>query len=298
MTKTVCEHEDTTTNVAPYKSDDAIIDVTWHGTKRLQDRANGESLRAAVRMHVRLCSPHLTPIVLVFCSSGFGRAAVWPFASCQSYRPRCRCFAARRQSTVCRNLPQVFEHSSRTGSGGQRVLRLYFFSRPAVMSASAVLGHLRRITYRFHSSDVRKYALADTLRRATAAVTRAGGLNVSGLRGSPTHIKRWVVLRSPHVNKTSREHFWKKTYKRSFQWDAPATVSPGVDLEIPTLLPANVATRIVVDAPALARLRGVWETMQSSKGLGEVQSIAAEGSAAGDGPVASRAADSKAKRLS
>lgn len=144
------------------------------------------------------------------------------------------------------------------------------------MSASPVLGHLRRITYRFHSHDVRKYALADTLRRATAAVIRAGGVNVSGVRGAPTHIKRWVVLRSPHVNKTSREHFWKKTFKRSFSWDAPASVAPSVDTEIPALLPANVATRITVDVPALARLREVWDTMEKAKGLVDVEAVAAE----------------------
>lgn len=127
--------------------------------------------------------------------------------------------------------------------------------------------HVRRVTYRFRSTDVRKYALNETLRRARAAVVRAGGVLVSGEKGSRPAVRRWCVLRSPHVNKTSREHFWLRTHKRAFDWDAElGRVDDAAEEEIAAALPANVAVRVEVDAPAVARLREVWDTMQKSKG--------------------------------
>jgi small subunit ribosomal protein S10 len=148
------------------------------------------------------------------------------------------------------------------------------------MSASAAARHVRRIRFRFQSTDARRYALSETIRRAAAAVVRAGGTPVGGVSAAPPHIRRWCVLRSPHVNKTSREHFWMKTHRRSFVWDAaPGVVPAGAEIEIAELLPGNVATRVVVDAPALSRLRAVWDTMQSVKGLPDAESIAGSGGA-------------------
>ena len=45
------------------------------------------------------------------------------------------------------------------------------------------------------------------------AVLSAGG-KVSGPIPLPTHIKKYTVLRSPHVNKKSREQFEMRTHKR------------------------------------------------------------------------------------
>lgn len=136
------------------------------------------------------------------------------------------------------------------------------------MGLSAPMNHVRRVTYRFNSTDVRRYALTESIRRARAAVVRAGGVTVGHVRTAPAHIRRWCVLRSPHVNKTSREHFWLRTHRRSFAWEAPTSVvAADAEIDIAQRLPANVATRVVVDAPALWRLKDIFNTMEVARGL-------------------------------
>src|SRR3990167_10210060 len=44
-------------------------------------------------------------------------------------------------------------------------------------------------------------------------VRRTGG-HIAGPIPLPTHIERYCVLRSPHTDKKSREHFEIRTYKR------------------------------------------------------------------------------------
>ena len=45
------------------------------------------------------------------------------------------------------------------------------------------------------------------------AAERTGAV-VAGPVPLPTHIKRWCVIRSPHIDKDSREHFQLSTHKR------------------------------------------------------------------------------------
>jgi small subunit ribosomal protein S10 len=68
------------------------------------------------------------------------------------------------------------------------------------------------------------------------------GANVSGPIPLPTRINRWTVLRSPHVDKKSREQFEIRTHKRLLDIldPTPQTVdalmkldlAAGVDVEI------------------------------------------------------------------
>ncbi|MGV6803888.1 MAG: 30S ribosomal protein S10 [Ruegeria sp.] len=68
------------------------------------------------------------------------------------------------------------------------------------------------------------------------------GAQVRGPIPLPTHIDRYTVLRSPHVNKKSREQFEMRTYKRVLDivQPTPQTIdalmkldlSAGVDVEI------------------------------------------------------------------
>ena len=58
----------------------------------------------------------------------------------------------------------------------------------------------------------------------------------------PTRINKWTVLRSPHVNKKSREQMEMRTHKRILDIVSPSTatvdalmeldLSSGVDIEI------------------------------------------------------------------
>ncbi len=68
------------------------------------------------------------------------------------------------------------------------------------------------------------------------------GAKVLGPIPLPTDIRRWCVLRSPHINKRSGEHFELRTHKRLIDiLDPPATA---VDALMQLDLPAGVDIEI------------------------------------------------------
>ncbi|OGC11517.1 30S ribosomal protein S10 [candidate division WOR-1 bacterium RIFOXYA12_FULL_52_29] len=73
---------------------------------------------------------------------------------------------------------------------------------------------------------------------------RAGAL-VSGPIPLPTQKQKWCVLRSPHVDKKSREHFEMRTHKRLIDIlePPPQTVDALMQLD----LPAGVDIEIKMD---------------------------------------------------
>lgn len=123
----------------------------------------------------------------------------------------------------------------------------------------------RRITYKLQTHDVRTYLFEDAVRRTRSAVTRAGGELRGGVYAPPKQIKRWCVLRSPHVNKKSREHFWMVTHKRVFKWDAPAAVDKEAPVFISSMLPETVAIRVTEERPGLMALKDVFNTISTVK---------------------------------
>lgn len=66
------------------------------------------------------------------------------------------------------------------------------------------------------------------------AVSRAGAM-VSGPVPLPTKISKYTVLRSPHVNKKSREQFEMRTHKRLIDIINPTseTINALMKLELP-----------------------------------------------------------------
>mgnify|MGYP004488599633 CR=1 FL=1 len=67
---------------------------------------------------------------------------------------------------------------------------------------------------------------------------------VTGTIALPTRIKRFCVLRSPHVDKKSREHFEVRLYKRFIDIN---TNSPSIlDLLLKTELPSGVSCSLKV----------------------------------------------------
>nr|UEQ12034.1 ribosomal protein S10 [Kumanoa mahlacensis] len=72
-------------------------------------------------------------------------------------------------------------------------------------------------------------------------VNRTGAMSVGPIP-LPTHRKIYCVLRSPHVDKDSREHFELRTHKRLIDIYEPSSqtidalmklnLSPGVDIEV------------------------------------------------------------------
>jgi small subunit ribosomal protein S10 len=71
------------------------------------------------------------------------------------------------------------------------------------------------------------------------------GARISGPIPLPTRTSRWTVLRSPHVDKKSREQFELKTHKRVVEIldSRPATIDALTKLD----LPAGVDVEIKVD---------------------------------------------------
>jgi small subunit ribosomal protein S10 len=68
-----------------------------------------------------------------------------------------------------------------------------------------------RIRVRLRGFDVR---LIDDSSRSIVQTVQKAGAKVSGPIPLPTRINKYTVLRSPHVNKKSREQFEMRTHKR------------------------------------------------------------------------------------
>ena len=67
---------------------------------------------------------------------------------------------------------------------------------------------------------------------------------VTGIIGLPVKIKRFCVLRSPHIDKDSREHFEVRLYKRFVDL---TTQSPSVlDILLKAELPAGVSCSLKI----------------------------------------------------
>ena len=96
-----------------------------------------------------------------------------------------------------------------------------------------------RIRIRLRAYDAR------LLDRSTLEITetvRRSGAQIAGPIPLPTRISRYTVLRSPHVNKKSREQFEIRTHKRLLDIVDPSQqtldalmkleLAAGVDVEI------------------------------------------------------------------
>ena len=70
------------------------------------------------------------------------------------------------------------------------------------------------------------------------------GANIAGPVPLPTSIRRFCVIRSPHVDKRSREHFELRTHKRLIDVHEPT--SKTIDAMTRLNLPAGVDIEIKV----------------------------------------------------
>ena len=87
------------------------------------------------------------------------------------------------------------------------------------------------------SATVPEYAIVRTVEKT--------GAEVSGPIPLPTRTQRWTVLKSPHVDKKSREQFELKTHKRLIEISDPRAQT--VDSLAKLDLPAGVDVEIKVD---------------------------------------------------
>ncbi|MGM0421916.1 MAG: 30S ribosomal protein S10 [Pseudomonadota bacterium] len=86
------------------------------------------------------------------------------------------------------------------------------------------------------------HRILDTSTKEIVSTAKRTGANVRGPIPLPTRIEKFTVLRSPHVNKKSREQFEMRTHKRVLDIvdPTPQTIdalmkldlAAGVDVEI------------------------------------------------------------------
>jgi small subunit ribosomal protein S10 len=89
------------------------------------------------------------------------------------------------------------------------------------------------------------HAVIDQTASDIVRTAEKSGAKVSGPIPLPTRVQRWTVLRSPHVDKKSREQFEVKTHKRVIDIidSRPQTIDALTKLD----LPAGVDVEIKVD---------------------------------------------------
>ncbi|MBN2532625.1 MAG: 30S ribosomal protein S10 [Spirochaetales bacterium] len=96
-----------------------------------------------------------------------------------------------------------------------------------------------RIRVRLRGFDVE---LIDQSSKAIVDTVLKAGSRVSGPIPLPTRINKYTVLRSPHVNKKSREQFEMRTHKRLIDIIEPT--SAVMDALMKLELPAGVDVEI------------------------------------------------------
>ena len=107
------------------------------------------------------------------------------------------------------------------------------------MAKQKVEGSSQKIRIRLKAYDHR---LLDQSASEILDTARRTGASVSGPIPLPTAIQRFTVLRSPHVNKKSREQFEIRTHKRVL--DIMEPTSRTVDALMRLDLPAGVDVEI------------------------------------------------------
>ncbi len=90
----------------------------------------------------------------------------------------------------------------------------------------------QKIRVRLRGFDVK---LLDQSARSIVSTVKRSGAKISGPVPLPTRIEKFTVLRSPHVNKKSREQFEMRTHKRLIDILEPTsdTIEALMQLELP-----------------------------------------------------------------
>jgi small subunit ribosomal protein S10 len=86
------------------------------------------------------------------------------------------------------------------------------------------------------------HKLLDQSTQEIVQAAQRTGANVIGPIPLPRHIQKYTVLRSPHVNKKSREQFEMRTHKRLLDISSPTAQT--VDALMKLDLPAGVDVEI------------------------------------------------------
>ena len=97
-----------------------------------------------------------------------------------------------------------------------------------------------RIRIRLKAFD---HAVIDQAAADICRTAEKTGAQVTGPIPLPTKTQRWTVLRSPHVDKKSREQFEMRTHKRV------------IDIYEPTVRTVEALNRLVVPAGVFIKIK-------------------------------------------
>ncbi|HON77159.1 MAG TPA: 30S ribosomal protein S10 [Spirochaetota bacterium] len=97
----------------------------------------------------------------------------------------------------------------------------------------------QKIRVKLRSFDAK---LLDQSAEKIVATTNRSGAKIAGPIPLPTKIERYCVLRSPHVNKKSREQFEIRTHKRLIDIIDPNenTIEALMKLELPAGISVDI----------------------------------------------------------
>ena len=100
----------------------------------------------------------------------------------------------------------------------------------------------QRIRIRLTGFD---HKLLDQSARGIVDTARRTGANVAGPIPLPVRINRYTVLRSPHVNKKSREQFEIRSFKRLLEISEPTTqtITQLMKLDLPAGVDVAIFTK-------------------------------------------------------
>nr|AMR07789.1 ribosomal protein S10 [uncultured bacterium] len=98
-----------------------------------------------------------------------------------------------------------------------------------------------RIRIRLKSYD---HGTLDRSAREIVQIAKNTGASVSGPIPLPTKRSRWTVLRSPHIDKASREQFEMQTHKRLIDIlsPTPQTIEALMKLDLPAGVEVQIKT--------------------------------------------------------
>ena len=118
-------------------------------------------------------------------------------------------------------------------------------------SETALKVRRLRVTLKAYTSDV--------LNEAALLITEAAKLTDAIAKGPtalPTKTKRFCVLRSPHVNKKSREHFEIRTHKKIVDIMDPSaqTIDALMQLDMPSFAGRPIAEHELDTQSALRKV--------------------------------------------
>lgn len=88
------------------------------------------------------------------------------------------------------------------------------------------------------------HKLLDQSVRGIVDTAKRSGANIVGPVPLPVKINRYTVLRSPHVNKKSREQFEVRSFKRLLEIlePSPQTINQLMKLDLPAGVDVSIST--------------------------------------------------------